>query len=59
MEYERAIVEGAGASGLAALLAGLLPELKGKRYSGKTVLACIQGISLLFEKQEMLFKDLC
>ena len=32
MEYERAIVEGAGASGLAALLAGLLPELKGKRY---------------------------
>lgn len=35
MEYERAIVEGAGASGLAALLAGLLPELKGKRYSAK------------------------
>ncbi|XP_028405288.1 uncharacterized protein LOC114527795 [Dendronephthya gigantea] len=31
MEYERAIVEGAGASGLAALLAGLLPELRGKR----------------------------
>lgn len=31
MEYERAIVEGAGATGLAALLAGLLPELKGKR----------------------------
>lgn len=31
MEHERAIVEGAGAAGLAALLAGLLPELKGKR----------------------------
>lgn len=32
MEYEKAIVEGSGAAGLAALLAGLLPELKGKRY---------------------------
>ncbi|XP_046864507.1 L-threonine dehydratase catabolic TdcB-like [Xenia sp. Carnegie-2017] len=31
MEYEKAIVEGSGAAGLAALLAGLLPELKGKR----------------------------
>ena len=31
MEYERAIVEGAGACGVAAILAGLLPELEGKR----------------------------
>jgi threonine dehydratase len=31
VEMERGVVEGAGASGLAACLAGLLPELKGKR----------------------------
>jgi len=31
VEMEKAIVEGAGAAGLAAILAGLLPELKGKR----------------------------
>ena len=31
MEIEKAVVEGAGAVGLAAILAGLLPELKGKR----------------------------
>ena len=29
VEVEKAVVEGAGACGLAALLAGLLPELKG------------------------------
>jgi threonine dehydratase len=31
MELEKAVVEGAGAAPLAACLAGLLPELKGKR----------------------------
>lgn len=30
-EMEKAVVEGAGAAGLAALLSGALPELKGKR----------------------------
>lgn len=32
LEKEKAIVEGSGAAGLAALLGGYLPELKGKRY---------------------------
>jgi len=32
IEVEKAVVEGAGAIGLAALLQGLLPELSGKRY---------------------------
>ena len=31
VELERGVVEGAGAAGLAACLAGLLPELAGKR----------------------------
>lgn len=31
IEKEKAIVEGAGAAGLAALIGGYLPELKGKR----------------------------
>ena len=31
IEVEKAVVEGAGASGLAAILSGLLPELKGKK----------------------------
>ena len=31
VEMEKAVVEGAGVAGLAALLAGQLPELKGKR----------------------------
>jgi threonine dehydratase len=31
LELEKAVVEGAGATGLAAVLQGLLPELKGKR----------------------------
>ena len=31
VELEKAVVEGAGACGLAAILAGLLPELKGKK----------------------------
>jgi threonine dehydratase len=31
VELEKAVVEGAGAAGLAAVLAGLLPELKGKK----------------------------
>lgn len=32
LELEKCVVEGAGASGLAAVLAGQLDELKGKRY---------------------------
>eukprot|EP00092_Neocalanus_flemingeri_P059219 GFUD01070723.1.p1 GENE.GFUD01070723.1~~GFUD01070723.1.p1 ORF type:complete len:345 (+),score=90.08 GFUD01070723.1:643-1677(+) len=31
IELEKAVVEGAGATGVAAILAGLLPELKGKK----------------------------
>ncbi|CAF4465751.1 unnamed protein product, partial [Rotaria magnacalcarata] len=31
VEMEKAVVEGAGAAGLAAILQGLLPELKGKK----------------------------
>jgi len=34
VEIEKAVVEGAGATGLAALLAGLLPELNGKKLVG-------------------------
>ncbi|CAF1560083.1 unnamed protein product, partial [Adineta steineri] len=33
VEMEKAVVEGAGATGLAAVLQGLLPELKGKKYN--------------------------
>lgn len=32
VESEKAVVEGAGATALAAVLAGELPELKGKRF---------------------------
>ena len=32
VEMEKAVVEGGGASGVAAVLAGLCPELKGKKY---------------------------
>lgn len=39
LEYERATVDAEGAIGLAALVAGKLPELKGKRYSSY----CKQG----------------
>ena len=31
VEEEKCVVEGAGATGIAAVLAGLLPELEGKR----------------------------
>ena len=31
IEMEKAVVEGGGAAGGAAILAGLLPELKGKK----------------------------
>ena len=33
VEIEKAVVEGAGATGLAAILQDLLPDLKGKRYN--------------------------
>lgn len=39
LEYERATVDAEGAIGLAALVAGKLPELKGKRYGS----CCKQG----------------
>ena len=32
VEMEKAVVEGGGASGVAAVLAGLVPELAGKKY---------------------------
>lgn len=32
IELEKAVVEGAGAAGVAAVLAGLCPDLKGKKY---------------------------
>ena len=32
VEMEKAVVEGAGAAGLAALIEGLLPELRGKKW---------------------------
>ena len=32
MEEDKCVVEGAGASALAAILAGLVPELRGKKY---------------------------
>ena len=32
IELEKAVVEGAGACGFAAILQGLLPELTGKKY---------------------------
>lgn len=32
IELEKAVVEGAGATGLAAIVEGLLPELAGKKY---------------------------
>ena len=35
LEMEKAIVEGGGASGVAAVLAGLCPELKGKKYTNE------------------------
>jgi threonine dehydratase len=31
VENEKSVVEGAGATGLAAILAGLIPQLKGKK----------------------------
>ena len=31
IEMEKAVVEGGGAAGVAAILAGLVPELKGKK----------------------------
>ena len=33
VEEEKCVVEGAGATGVAAAIAGLFPELQGKRYS--------------------------
>ena len=33
IEMEKAVVEGGGATGVAAVLAGLCPELRGKKYS--------------------------
>ena len=35
IELEKAVVEGAGATGLAAVMAGMLPELRGKKSALK------------------------
>ena len=32
IESEKAVVEGGGAAGVAAIIAGLVPELKGKKW---------------------------
>lgn len=32
IEMEKAVVEGGGATGVAAVLAGLCPELRGKKF---------------------------
>ena len=41
VEEEKCVVEGAGATGIAAALAGLLPELKGKRFASYNALSII------------------
>ena len=38
VEEDKCVVEGAGATGLAAILAGLVPELQGKKYGATTFL---------------------
>ncbi|NWR77919.1 THD1 dehydratase, partial [Centropus unirufus] len=45
LEYERATVDAEGAIGLAALVAGKLPELKGKRY-GMAIVLCSGNLEL-------------
>lgn len=40
VETEKAVVEGAGATALAAILAGELQELKGKRSVNQTLCVC-------------------
>lgn len=46
VEMEKVVCEGAGAVGLAAVLSGQLPELKGKKY----VVLLDKGISGKIEK---------
>lgn len=43
VETEKAVVEGAGATALAAILAGELQELKGKRSVTQSVIACVRA----------------
>ena len=38
LEKEKAVTEGGGAAGVAAIIANALPELKGKTYVLKTIL---------------------
>jgi threonine dehydratase len=47
VELEKAIVEGAGATGLAAILEGLLPELKGKKYDQFTIFCEVINIDVI------------
>lgn len=50
VEIEKAVVEGAGATGLAAIIAEQLPELRGKKWvSSKRLekIFCISKISQL------------
>jgi threonine dehydratase len=46
VELEKCVVEGAGAAGLAAILAGHLNEFKGKRYA--VYIAELQVLKLYF-----------
>ncbi|NXN98496.1 SRR racemase, partial [Rhinopomastus cyanomelas] len=48
LEYERAMVDAEGAIGLAALIAGKLPELKGKRVA---IVICSGNLELHFLQQ--------
>ncbi|XP_072484126.1 L-threonine ammonia-lyase-like isoform X2 [Notamacropus eugenii] len=48
LEYERATIDAEGAIGLAAIVAGKLPELKGKRV---TVVLCSGNLSLTLLQQ--------
>lgn len=50
-EYEHSTVDTEGAMGLAAILAGQLPELKGKRY--------LQPISYSITNTYSVFKPVC
>jgi threonine dehydratase len=49
VEVEKAVVEGAGACGLAALLAGLLPELKGSSMNTLPDQCIINLLNILFK----------
>ena len=51
VEMEKAVVEGAGATGIAAVLAGLLPELEGKKYVKLVHTSCQLPFSTCLQKR--------